>query len=159
MRTLYSTGKSAQLAREMDKYKIDVMGISECRWLGQGKVKMNTGDSVIFSGREDNIHRHGVAIMMTKKVKQALMEWKPISDRIIYARFFSKYVKISIIQIYAPTNEANVEDTDNFYKQFQTVVDSVHKHNILLVMGDLNAKVGEGNDRYENIIGSHGVGE
>ena len=47
VRTLYSIGKSAQLS-EMDKYKIDVMGISECRWMGQGKVKMNTGESIIF---------------------------------------------------------------------------------------------------------------
>ena len=85
------------------------MGISECRLMGQEKVKMNTGKSVIFSGREDNIHRHGVAIMMTKKAEQVLMEWKPISDRIIYARFFSRYVKLSIIQVYAPTNEANVD--------------------------------------------------
>ena len=97
--------------------------------------------------------------MMTKKAEQALLEWKPISDRIIYARFFSRYVKLSIIQVYAPTNEANVEDKDNFYEQLQTVVDSVHKHDILLVMGNLNAKVGEDNDGYENIIGSHGVGE
>ena len=44
---LYCIGKSAQLAREMDKYKIDVMGISECRWMGQGKVKINTGESII----------------------------------------------------------------------------------------------------------------
>ena len=104
---------------------------------------MNTRESVIFSGREDNIHRHGVAIMMTKKAEQALLEWKPISDRIIYARFFSRYVKLSIIQVYAPTNEANAEDKDNFYEQLQTVVDRVHKHDIFLVMGDLNAKVGE----------------
>ena len=66
-------------------------------------------------------------------------------------------MKLSIIQVYAPTIEAN--DKDNFYKQLQTVVDSVHKHDILLVMGDLNAKVGEDNEGYENIIGSHGVGE
>ena len=112
-----------------------------------------------FAGREDNIHRHGVAIMMTKKAEQALMEWKPISDRIIYARFFSRYVKLSIIQVYASMDEANVEDKENFYEQLQTVVDSVHKDDILLVMGDLNAKVGEDNERYENIIGSHGVGE
>ena len=69
-----------------------------------------------FSGREDNIHRHGVAIMMTKKAEQALMEWKPISDTITYARFFSRYVKLSIRQVYAPTNEANVEDKHNFYE-------------------------------------------
>ena len=47
VRMLYCIGKSAQFAREMDKYKIDVMGISECRWMGQGKVKMNTGESII----------------------------------------------------------------------------------------------------------------
>ena len=85
--------------------------------------------------------------MMMKKAEQALLEWKPISDRIIYARFFSMYVKLSIIQVYAPTNEANVEDKDNFYEQLQTVVDSVHKHDILLVMGDLNAKVGGRHNR------------
>ena len=124
---------------------------------GTGRSQV-TGESVFFSGR-DNIHRHGVAIMMTKKVEQALMEWKPISDRIIYARLFSKYVKLSIIQVYAPTNEENVEDKDNFYEQLQTVVDSVHKHDMVLVMADLNAKVGEDNNEYENIIGSHGVGE
>ena len=84
-RMLYYIGKL-----ETDKYKIDVMGISECRWMGQGNVKMNTAESVIFSGREDNIHRHGVAIMMTKKAEQALLECKPISDIIIYARFFCK---------------------------------------------------------------------
>ena len=38
-------------------------------------------------------------------------------------------------------------------------MDSVHKHDILLVMGDLNAKVGEDNEGYENIIGSHGLDE
>ena len=78
VRTLYSMGKSAQLAREMDKYKIDVIGISECRWMGQGKVKLNTRESLIFSGREDNIHRHGVALMTTMKAEKALLEWKPI---------------------------------------------------------------------------------
>ena len=124
--------------------------------MGQRKVKLNTEECNFCSGREAT---QTVAVIMTKKAEQALMEWKSISGRIIYARFFSMYQKLSIIQIYAPTNEANVKDKDNFYEQLQTVVDSVHKHDILLVMGDLKAKVGEDNEGYENITGSHGVGE
>ena len=54
VRTLYSIGKSAQLAKKMDKYKIDVMGISECRWMGQGKVKMNTGECNFFRERRQH---------------------------------------------------------------------------------------------------------
>ena len=48
VRALYSIGKSAQLARKMDKYKINVICISKCRWMGQGKVKLNTGESVFL---------------------------------------------------------------------------------------------------------------
>ncbi|XP_072050327.1 craniofacial development protein 2-like [Amphiura filiformis] len=158
VRTLYTIGKSAQLAKEMEKYDIDVLGVSECRWTGHGKVKLSTGESVIFSGREDNLHQHGVAIMMSKKAEQALIEWKPINDRIIYARFFSKFLKFSILQVYAPTNETNEEDKDNFYEQLQAIVDSIHKHDILIVMGDLNAKVGEDNEGCESIMGKHGLG-
>ena len=99
MRELYSIGKSAQLARERNKYKTDVIGISECRWMGQGKVNLDTGESIFWSGREDNIHRHAVAIMIKKKVEKALLEWILISDIIMYDRFFSKYVKLSIIQV------------------------------------------------------------
>ena len=44
-------------------------------------------------------------------------------------------MKLLIIQVYASTNEAKDEDKDNFYEQLQAVVDSVHKHEILLVMG------------------------
>ena len=46
--------KSAQLASKMDKYKIDVMGISECRWMGQGKVKLNTGECNFFRERRQH---------------------------------------------------------------------------------------------------------
>ena len=71
--------------------------------------------------------------MISRKAEQSLIERKPINGRLIYVRFFSKYMKLSIIQAYAPTNEASDEDKGNFYDQLQSVVDSIHKHDILTV--------------------------
>ena len=65
---MYEIGKSAQVAREMKNYRIGALGISEVRWTGFRKTKLSTGESIIFSGRDDTHHREGVAIMMTREV-------------------------------------------------------------------------------------------
>ena len=82
VRTMYVIGKSAQIAKEMQSY---ILEISECRWIESGKLKLTSGESVIYSGREDGMLQSGVAIMMSKHAEASLMEWQPISDRIIMA--------------------------------------------------------------------------
>ena len=158
VRTIYEIGKLAQIAREMKNYRIGALGISEVRWTGFGKTKLSTGESIIFSGRDDTQHREKVAIMMTREVEKILLDWKPVNERIIMARFFSKFVKMSVIQVYAPTNEVTDEDKDRFYKQLQATLDKIPKHDLVVVMGDLNAKVGDSNEGCEDIMGKHGTG-
>ena len=72
VRTMYSAGKTAQVCREMAKYKVEILGISECRWTGSGEVRIQTGENVIFAGRNDYQHQSGVAIMMSKEARRAL---------------------------------------------------------------------------------------
>ena len=154
---MYSIGKAAQVAREMGRTKCDILGLSEIRWTGFGRTELNTGKSIIFSGREDNIHRSGMAIMMSPRAKRALLEWRPISERIITARFDSKYVKISMVQTYAPTEDSSDEDKDANYEMLQTVVSESPKHDIKIITGDLNAKVGSTNTGVKEIMGIHGM--
>ena len=87
---MYEIGKSAQVAREMKNYRIGLLGISEVyiRWTGFGKTKVSTGESIIFSGRDDTQHREGVVIMMTRQVEKTLLDWKPVNERIITAIIF-----------------------------------------------------------------------
>ena len=66
----------------------------QVEWIG--KMKLTTGETVFFSSREDGIHRSGVAIIMSKFAEAALMEWRPINDRIITARYHSKFIKLTI---------------------------------------------------------------
>ena len=154
---MFSVGKTAQITAEMTRYGIGILGISECRWSGFGRLKARTGETIIYSGRDDDVHQSGVAIIISKKVAQCLDSWRPISDRIIEARFFSRFIKTTVIQVYAPTNEADDEVKDDFYEQLQKIVDEVPRHDMLLVIGDWNAKVGEQQLGEEGIVGRFGM--
>ena len=81
VRTTSQTGKTAQVEREMLLYRISILGISECRWTGNGCVTTSLGNTIVYSGRNDNDHREGVAIMMSKEAKKSMIEWTPISER------------------------------------------------------------------------------
>lgn len=107
-------GKWAQIANIMREYKIDILGISKCRWTESGKLKLVTGETVIYSGRDDGIHWSRVAIR-SKFAESALLEQVLINGRIIMAQFFSKYNKLTVIHVYAPTMEA--EEKDILYEQ------------------------------------------
>ena len=96
--------------------------------------------------------------MMSARAKAALMEWTPISKRIITARFYSKYKKLTVVQAYAPTNDAMDEEKNDFYKQLQDTVSRCNINDLIVVMGDLNAKVGNNNTNREEVMGKFGVG-
>ena len=110
-RTLYQTGRLAQVLQEMHQYKISLLGIMEARWTGAGKRQLATGDTILWSGREDNQHRQGVALIIQKEKGNTLLEWKPITERFLYARFKSRFIKLSVVTCYAHTEEA---EKDNF---------------------------------------------
>ena len=96
--------------------------------------------------------------MMTREVEKTLLDWKPVNERIITARFFSNFVNMSVIQVYVPTSEATYEVKDSFYEQLQATLDEAPKHELVVVIGDLNAKVDDSNEGCEDIVGKHGIG-
>ena len=100
-------------------------------------MKTTTGETVLYSGREDDLHHEGVAIIMKKGMEKYLMEWKPVNSRIIQARLKGRQTNLSIIQCYAPTNDSNDRDKEAFYEQLQATFENVHGRDLLLVMGDL----------------------
>ncbi|KAL9965582.1 hypothetical protein ACROYT_G029403 [Oculina patagonica] len=74
VRTMYTAGNVAQVVRLMNQMKVQIMGISECRWIGAGTMKLSSGETVLYSGRDYDQHMQGVAIMMTPEDYVVKME-------------------------------------------------------------------------------------
>ena len=163
VRTMFETGKVFQVARERQAYNIDILGLAETRWNQEGQKRLSTGELLLYSGHPDENARHeeGVALMLSRKTERALITWKGHGSRIITASFTTKNRKINlnIIQCYAPTNDKEDETKNQFYNQLQTIVEKFPAKDISILMGDLNAKIGNDNTGCEEIMGCHGLGE
>ena len=119
VRTMNETSKL--VTHEMNRYRLDIPGVSECRWTGSGRQVTHDGSTLLYSGHRDT-HIRGVALAIAKKKANTLLEWEPISDRMIKACFNSKHCKLTIILGYAPTNESDKEDKKDRYEQLQQAV-------------------------------------
>jgi exonuclease III len=161
---MYQSGKAAKIAKEMHKYKIEVMGLSETRWISTGKTILATAEVALYSGHQedDSPQTEGVAFMMTKEASKALISWEPINLRIITASFQTKQSKIkaNLIQCYAPTYDAEESDKENFYfNTLNVILNQQKEKDLTILMGDFNAKVGYNNTGYGQTMGRHGIGQ
>lgn len=111
---MYDTSKLAQVTSEVRRYRLDILGVSESRWTGSGRNTTSTGETVLYSGRDDQHHREGVAIIMKKGVENTMMEWEPVNSRLMKIRLRGKQINTTIIQCYAPTNDSDENLKDEF---------------------------------------------
>ena len=109
---------------EMKEYKLSLLGITEARWTGAGRTTLATGDTILWSGRKDNQHWDGMALVIGKEQNKTLLEWKPISERLLYSRFNSTFAKLSIITTYAPIEDAEEEVKDDLYESLQSALEA-----------------------------------
>ena len=86
VRTMSDTSRTTQVLREMQSYELHILGVSECRWTGFGQLTMGTEETILYSGRDDDKHMAGVALILKKGLKKALIEWQPVNERLIRAR-------------------------------------------------------------------------
>ncbi len=132
------------------------MGISEMRWTGQGKQFIG-GTAVYHSGADK--HTGGVGFILSAEADKSVLSWEPVNERIISLRLQTRFIKTTVILVYAPTNSASDEDKDDFYDLLQQVLDSAPAHDLKIVMGDFNAQIGTDNRGWESIMGKQATGD
>ena len=98
---------------------------------------------------DDAPHEKGVVLILSKEVGKSLKEWEPISEWIIFARFESECQNTTIIQVYAPTNDAEEGVKEDFYQQLQSTYSKRKARDLKMAIADLNVKVGADNRNWE----------
>ncbi|XP_046988576.1 craniofacial development protein 2-like [Schistocerca americana] len=111
---------------------------------------------VYYLGNSDSQHRNGVGIILDEYASKSVKSILPISDRVISLHLQTKQTNINLIQIYAPTADKDQEETGKFYEELTQAIGTSKSRDIVIIMGDFNAKIGEGSEG--DLIGPFGLG-
>ena len=135
----------------MARLNIDILGISKLRWTGMGEF--NSDDHYIYYCGQESLRRNGVAIMVNKRVRHAVLGCNLKNDRMISVHFQGKPFNITLIQVYDPTSNAEVE---RFYENLQDFLELTLMKDVLFIIGDWNTKVGS--QEILGVTGKFGLG-
>ena len=102
--------------------------------------EFNSDDHYIYYCGQESLGRNGAAIMVNKRVRNAVLGCSLKNDRMISVHFQGKPFNITVIQVYAPTS--NAEEAERFYEDLQDLLELTHKKDVLFIIGEWNAKVG-----------------
>ena len=102
--------------------------------------EFNSDDHYIYYCGQESLRRNGVAIMVNKRVWNAVLGGNLKNDRMISVCFQSKPFNITVIRVYAPTS--NAEEAERFYEDLQELLELTPQKDVLFIIGDWNTKVG-----------------
>ena len=124
----------------MARVNIDILGISELKWTGMGEF--NSDDHYIYYCGQKSLRRNGVAIMVSERVRNAVLGCNLKNDRMISICLQGKPFNITVIQVYAPTSNAEEAEVEQFYEDLQDLLEQIPQKDFLFIIGDWIAKLG-----------------
>ena len=122
----------------MARVNVDILGIRELKWTRMGEF--NSDDHYIYYCGQKSLRRNGVAIIVNKRVRNDVLECSLKNSQMISVCFQGKPFNITVIQVYAPTS--NAEEAEQFYEDLQDLLELKPEKDVLFIIGDWNAKVG-----------------
>ena len=128
-------GKLEVVKQEMARVNVNILGISELKWTGMSEF--NSDDHYIYYCGQESLRRNGVAIMVNKRVQNAVLECNLKNDRMISVRFQGKPINIMVIQVYTLTSNAEEAEVECFYEDLQDLLELTPKKDVLFIIGNI----------------------
>ena len=126
-------GKLEVVKQEMKRVNVDILGISKIKWTGMGEF--NSDDYYIYYCEQESLRINGVDIMVNKRVRKAVLGWNLKNDRMISVLFQGKPFNIKVIQVYAPTSNAEEAKVEWIYDDLQNLLELTPKKDVLFIKG------------------------
>ena len=127
-----SQGKLEVLKQEMARVNVDILGISKLKWTGM--CEFNSDDHYICYCGQESLRRNAIAIIVNKRVQNAVFRCNLKKDRMISVHFKGKPFNIIVWQVYAPTS--NAEEVEWFYEDLQHLLELTPQNDFLFITGD-----------------------
>ena len=145
----------------MSRLKIDILGVSETHWDNQIPESFEENGYVILnSPRNDNVHRQGVAMILSAKISQHMSDYNIYSERLMSITLDTNGEALTVFQVYAPDTSYSDTAIDQFYDQLQMILSALPQNQKFILMGDWNAKVGkESHHIWKNVTGKFSIGD
>ena len=147
-------GKLEVVKQETARVNVDILEISELKWTGMGELK--SGDHYIYYCGQESHRRNGVAIIVNKRVLSAVFGCNIKNNRMFSVRFQGKPFNITVIQVYAPTSNAEEVKVEWFYEDLHDLLELTPQKDVLFIIGDWSAKVGS--QEIPGVTGKFGLG-
>ena len=105
----------------MTRVNTNILGIRELKWTGMGEF--NSGDHYIYHCGQESLRRNGVAIILNKRVQNAVLGYNLKNNRMSSVRFQGKPFNITVIQVYAPTSNAEEAEVEQLFEDLQDLLE------------------------------------
>ena len=113
---------------------IDILGISKLKWTGMGEF--HSDDDYIYYCGQETLRRNEVAIIVYKRVRNAVLGCNLKNDRMISVHFQGKPFNIMVIQVYAPTSNTKVAEVEQLYEYLQDLLEITSQKDVLFIIWD-----------------------
>ena len=111
--------------QEMARVNINILGNSKLKWIGMGEF--NSDEHYIYYHGHESLRRNGIAIIVNKRIRNAVLGCNLKSDRMISVRFQGIPFNTTVIQVYAPTSNAEEAEVERFYEDLQDLLELAPK--------------------------------
>ena len=143
-------GQLEVVKQQKARLNINILGISELKWTRMGKF--NSDDHYIYYCRQESLKRNGIALIVNKRIQNAVLGCNLKNDRMISVHFQGKPFNIMVIQVYALSSNAEEAEVEQFYEDLQDLLELTSKTDVLFITGDWNAK--EGSQEITGVTGT-----